>query len=110
MPVGERSALEISTSDSGRGAAAKEDAGAQRLAPGRLIPTAPALAGEAPAGASAAVFHSPQESQCPNQRGCSFPHAVQKKDVFADFGFVAIQPPYAGAMLRMTEGALDGSG
>jgi len=35
---------------------------------------------EAPApafGASLAVFHSPHAGQCPNQRGCSLPHAVQ---------------------------------
>ena len=28
-------------------------------------------------GASLAVFHSPHAGQCPNQRGCSLPHAVQ---------------------------------
>jgi hypothetical protein len=43
-----------------------------------------------PAGASLAVFHSPQDGQCPNQRGCSLPQAVQKKLARAAFAALGL--------------------
>src|SRR5262245_11067632 len=88
MPVLARSVEESDTSASGT-------APSRRTAPTGTQRPRPAGFGAAPlvlvAGASLAVFHSPHAGQCPNQRGCSLPQAVQKNEDFGVFaGFVGL--------------------
>ena len=101
MPVVVRSLDSSATSASGTGPCTRVPPwGAQRA---RAPP--PVAAGVVRSrGASLAVFHSPHTGQRPNQRGCSFPHAAQKNDVFE------ARPAFAGLLLIFMEALVRGAG